>query len=320
MFFKNLTIYRPRNDVKSMLLQSSELEESLKQKAFKPCHSEQRESIGWIPPLGRGTTSLHHMANGHLLLTMAHQERLLPASVVKEELDERVADIQEREGRKVGSKEKKELREQVEFELLPRVVTRTRKLGLAVSNDGWLVIDTSSFNKAELVVGLLRKTLGSFPAAAPDIQISSSTLLTHWLKEGNIPSCFELGEECKLISPDEDKSVVTFRKHELLAEEVKTNIDHGKLVTELQLIWANKIGFKLTETMQMKSLKFLDIFNDQLDEHDPQSHAEKMDIEFTLMMGELDMLLRDLMQVFNPSVSRDEATVATFGDGSKNND
>ncbi len=129
MWFKNLYVYKLQD---AFPLSAEELDEKLSNRLFAPCGGEQRESSGWVPPLGKDAEALVHSVNGYMLLTMAHQERLLPASVIKDELDERVADIQEREGRKVGSKEKKELREQIEFELLPRAFTRTHKL------DAWI--------------------------------------------------------------------------------------------------------------------------------------------------------------------------------------
>jgi recombination associated protein RdgC len=296
MWFKNLYLYKLQGDFP---LSAEELDEKLATKLFAPCGGEQRESTGWVPPLGKNAEALVHSANGYMLLTMAHQERLLPASVIKDELDERVTDIQERESRKVGSKEKKDLREQIEFELLPRAFTRTRKLDAWIDlKDQWLIINTSSPTQAERFTGQLRKTIDSLPVTTPETDSSPVSLMTQWLSEGVLPPPFELGEECELLSQDEAQSVAVFKKHELMAEEVQSNLAHGKQVSKLQIIWDNKISFVLTEDLQIKRLRFLDIFDEQLDEHDPQSHAEKMDIEFSLMTGEVSNLLNNLSDCF----------------------
>ncbi|MEZ5537929.1 MAG: recombination-associated protein RdgC [Thiolinea sp.] len=296
MWFKNLYLYKLQGEFP---FSAEALDEKLATKLFAPCGGEQRESSGWVAPLGKNAEALVHSTNGYILLTMAHQERMLPASVIKDELDERVTDIQERESRKVGGKEKKDLREQIEFELLPRAFTRTRKLDAWIDlNDQWLIINTSSPTQAERFTGQLRKTIDSLPVTTPETDISPVTLMTQWLSEGALPSPFELGEECELLSQDEAQSVAVFKKHELMAEEVQSNLANGKQVSKLQLIWDNKISFVLTEDMQIKRLKFLDIFDEQLDEHDPQSHAEKMDIEFSLMTGEVSRLLGNLSDCF----------------------
>ncbi len=296
MWFKNLYLYKLQEEFP---LSAEELDEKLSTKLFAPCGGEQRESSGWVPPLGRDADSLVHSGGGHILLTMAHQERILPSSVIKDELDERVAAIQERDARKVGSKEKKDLREQIEFELLPRAFTRTRKLDAWIDpHRQWLVINTSSPTQAERFTGQLRKTIDSLPVVTPETDNSPVSMMTQWLSEGVLPAPFVLGEECELFSQDEAQSVAVFKKHELMAEEVQSNLANGKLVSKLQLNWDNKISFVLTGDLQIKRLKFLDVFDDQLDEHDPQSHAEKIDIEFTLMTGEISVLLDNLFDCF----------------------
>ena len=296
MWFKNLYLYRLQ-DV--FPLSAEELHERLSLKPFTPCSSEQRESFGWVPPLGRDSDSMVHAVNGYMLLCMAHQERMLPASVIKDELEERVAGIQEREERKVGGKEKKELREQIEFELLPRAFTRTRKIEAWIDpHDMWLIINTSSATQAERFTGQLRKSIDSLPIVTPETDNSPTGMMTHWLTEGVAPPPFELGEECELLSQGDEQSVAVFKKHELVAEEIQSNLANGKIVSKLMLIWADKISFVLTADLQIKRLKFLDIFDEQLDEQDPQSHAEKMDIEFSLMTGEVSHLLTNLLDCF----------------------
>lgn len=293
MWFKNLYLYKLQQ---AFPLSAEELHEKLLARPFVHCLKDQRESSGWVAPLGKQAESLVHAANGFILLTMAHQERMLPSSVIKEELDERVTDIEERENRKISNREKKDMREQIEFELLPQAFTRTRQLDAWIDpHDQWLVVNTSSPTQAERLTGLLRKVLDSLPVAAPETQSSPTYLMTQWLTEGVLPQPFELGEECELHSQGDDQSVAVFKKHELLADEVKSNLATGKLVSKLMLTWDKKISFVLTDNLQIKRLKFLDVFDEYLNEQDPQSHAEHKDVEFTLMTGEVSRLLKDLL-------------------------
>ena len=299
MWFKNLYLYQLQ---KEFPLSAEDLEEKLAAKSFHPCTAAQRESLGWVSPLGRDSEALVHASNGYLLLTMAMQERLLPSSVIKEELEERVAFIQDSEGRKVGSKEKKDLREQIEFELLPKAFTRTRRLDAWIDTQShWLVINTSSASQAERLTTLLRKTIDSLPIVTPEVDNSPVALMTQWLTDGNLPSPFVLGDECELQSQDEEKSVAVFKKHELLADEVQSNLATGKQASKLMLCWDEKISFVLTADLQIKRVKFLDVLDEKLDEHDPQSYAEKLDIEFNLMTGEVSQLLTDLFRCFKAS-------------------
>lgn len=84
--------------------------------------------------------------------------KLLPASVVKQFADDRAKLIEENEGRKVGRKEMRELREAMTIELLPRAFIRRRTTyGWIDPVNGWLVIYAAAPAKAEEFLEHLRK-------------------------------------------------------------------------------------------------------------------------------------------------------------------
>jgi len=296
MWFKNLYLYQFEKEFEQ---DADTLHDALSKKPFMDCSATQRESIGWVPPLGKNSEAYTHSANNFILLTMARQERLLPASVVRETLQERVTEIQERESRKVGSKEKKELTERIEDELLPRAFTRTQKLDAWVDlKNGWLVINTPSSTRAETLSTELRKAIGSLPVVPPKTE-AVGPVLTEWLSKYKVPEPFEIGDECEMISAGDDAGIAAFRKHELGTDEVKSNLDTGKTVSKLALVWDKKISFVVSEDLVVKKLKFLDVLEEKMNEEDPQSHEERMDIEFALMTGEVSKLIPDLHKQFN---------------------
>lgn len=301
MWFKNLYLLRLSSDFS---LDPEALQETLASKPFLGCGKDQREASGWVSPFGRHSEQLIHAANGYVLLTMAQQERMLPASVVREELEERVAELEAKEARKLSNREKKDLREQIEFELLPQAFTRTRKLDAWLdATHGWMVVNTSTATQAERLTKLLRTTVGSLPVVPPKTDINPATLMTHWLAEGKLPAPFTFGEDCELRSQGDEKSVAVFKRHELTTEAVHTNLEAGKLVSKLGLVWDEKISFILTDELQIRRVRFLDVLADSIKDADPQSFAEKLDIEFSLMTGEVTRLLADLMQCFKGSES-----------------
>ena len=294
MWFKNLYLFKLESEFE---LSPEELHEELGNKLFKECQPTQRESLGWVPPLGRDSDSFTHAANGFILVTMARQERLLPASVIREEMEQRVADIQLEEDRKVSNREKKDMREEIEFEFLPRAFLRTQKMDAWIDPKGqWVVVNTSSATRAEEMATLLRKTLGSFPVAPAETENPPALSMTKWLKQGVLPTPFDFGQDCELKSEGDEAGVVAFKKHELMVDEVVSNLDVGKYVSKLGLIWDEKIQFILTEDLQITRLKFLDVLEEQMQDEDPQSHAERLDIEFALMTGEVSKMLAQLLK------------------------
>ncbi|MGB1311372.1 MAG: recombination-associated protein RdgC [Leucothrix sp.] len=296
MWFKNLYLYQFEKEFDQ---DADTLHEALSKKPFVDCSATQRESMGWVTPLGKNSDAYTHAVNDFILLTMARQERLLPASVVRETLQERVTEIQETESRRVGSKEKKELTERIEDELLPRAFKRTQKLDAWIDlKGGWLVVNTSSSTRAENFATLLRKTIGSLPVV-PIKTEAVSPVLTDWLVNYKLPEPFEMGDECEMKSLGDDAGIVAFRKHELGTDEVKSNIETGKTVSKLALVWDRKISFVVSDDLVIKKLKFLDVLDEKMNEEDPQSHEERVDIEFTLMTGEVSKLIPDLNGQFN---------------------
>ncbi|CAA6820647.1 MAG: DNA recombination-dependent growth factor C [uncultured Thiotrichaceae bacterium] len=295
MWFKNLYFFTLDDDFS---LDVDALDEALAEKSFKPCGATQRESMGWAPPLGKNTDAFVHAVSGYLLISLMRQERILPSSVVREALEEKVEQIQVDEDRKVSGKEKKDLREAIEFELLPRAFTRTSQMDAWIDLKGnRLVINTSSSKRAEDISTLLRKSVGSLPTSLPDTEISVAASMGKWLQDGVAPDPFLIGRECELKSEQEEGGVVSFRKHELQMDEVTSHLGLGKTASKMELQWDDKIQFVLTHEYQLKKLRFMDVLEEQMQDSDPQSHAERLDIEFALMTGEVSNLLNDLHRV-----------------------
>ena len=98
MWFKNLQIFK----LLTPFEQTPEaLHEQLLTREAKGCGSLELSSFGWQPPLGRGAEQLTHAANGCIMVCARREERVLPASVVRELLEAKVVAIDEAAGRKV---------------------------------------------------------------------------------------------------------------------------------------------------------------------------------------------------------------------------
>ena len=77
---------------------------------------------------------------------------------------------------------------------------------------------------------------------------------------------------------------------------MNSELDAGKFVSHIELVWDDKIRFILTENLQIKRLKFLDIMTDDFDKQGYETQAEKIDAEFAIMIGEVTLLLDELMK------------------------
>ncbi len=77
-----------------------------------------------MPPRGVDHGPLLESVGGQWLMTLMSETRQLPASAVRAELDLRLDAVEAQIGRRPRGKAKREMKEQVEHELMPRAFTR----------------------------------------------------------------------------------------------------------------------------------------------------------------------------------------------------
>ena len=121
MFFKNACTFKLKEPFE---YQPDALLDKLIEKEFTPCGRHQISSSGWIGALGKNTELLY-ATQGYILLVLAVQQKMIPASVVNEQLEERVLELEHKRGRKVRKKERAALKEDVYAALIPQAFSKT---------------------------------------------------------------------------------------------------------------------------------------------------------------------------------------------------
>lgn len=288
MWFRNLQIYRltERFD-----LTPDVLEEALQSRAFKPCGGLDTHSTGWAPPLGRHSDLLVHAANGRVMICQRREERILPAAVIREALDEKVEQIELEQGRPVGRKEKTRLKDEIVVDLLPRAFTRSNHLYAYIDPQaGWIVIDSATPKKAEELLSLLRETLGSLKARPVEVTQAPALSMTRWL-EKQPPASIVVTDECELKEPVENGGVIRGKKLDLGSDEIRMHLETGKLVTRLGVEWEERVGCVLCDDLSIKRLRFLDLVLEEAADVDADDAVARFDADFSLMAMELERFL-----------------------------
>lgn len=296
MWFKNLKIYR---FTKEFELSDQELEEQLSSAPFTPCAQTQPKSYGWTEPMGKHGKMYTHSSGGKVLFCAKQEEKLLPASIVNEILEEKVAEIEEQTGAKPGRKQKEQMKEELIIDLLPRAFSRKQNhFGYIDRVNKLLVLNSSSSNKAEELTEHLRKTLGTLTIIPFNVNNNATLIMTQWISGENLPPDFELGQTCELKELGEDGGTIRCSKLDLLSEEIQAHINAGKEVFKLALKWEDKIEFILHDDLSIKRLKFSDQILEKLDESAGEDPATRFDADFTLMTLELANFIPRLAEVF----------------------
>ena len=296
MWFKNLAIFR---FTEPCLLTPAELENKLEQIRFRPCGSHEAFSFGWTSPLGRSSEQLVHSSNGFLLFCAQKEEKVLPAVVINEEVQEKILEEEDQQGRKLAKKERTTIRDEIIFDLLPKAFSFSRRTFAYIDpKGGWLIVDASSAKKAEDLVSLLRKCLGSLPVIPPATSVKPTSTMTQWLNNNQTPNDITIENECELRSPEEEGGIIRCKNQDLAQPEIKNHLDTGKQVMKLSVNWADRISFILDENLAIKRLRFLDMIQDQVADMDPQDEIEQFDIDFSIMSLELAVFFPRLMELF----------------------
>ena len=213
MFFRNLTLFRfPAS------LKFDDLDSGLVECALKPVGPLELSSRGFISPFGRSDAgrsdgeALSHRIGQAIWLAAGSEDKILPGAVVNDLLQKKLADIEEKEGRKLGGRARKRLKEDLVHELLPRAFVRPGRTDAFIDGEhGFIAIDSSSRKSAEAVVSDVRHALGSFPALPLNAEVAPRSVLTGWIAGDALPDGLSLGEECELRDPTDQgdrKSVV----------------------------------------------------------------------------------------------------------------
>lgn len=283
MWFKNLVIYRLQDG--GPALNTAELADALaSQPAADPAGGQLRR-LGFTAPAGRkGSGRLLHDIQGHRLISVMRGERMLPTSVVREEVDEQVEAIETAEGRKVTGKEKTALKEKVTEALMPRAFVRHQRIDLWWDrHQGLLAVNTSSRPRAEETLTLLRETLGSLKAVPLATAHLPVRAMTAWLTTPAArPDDMLIGHQVELAASGDD-SVLRARQVDLDSDDIQQLLEGGRKATRLGLGIEGRLEFVLHDDLTLKGLKFNDALLD-----DAQTSEDGNDVDIRL---ETDFIL-----------------------------
>ena len=299
--FKSATFFRIASDF--VLPPLAALEEALQSAQFMPCGATQPESIGWVPPRGNKSTVLVETVGTSVILRLCIERRPLPASAVKDEVEQLVEQYKQETGReRVSAKVKKEFKEEAVLKLLPRAFTKRSSTTLWVDTiNKFLVVDSGSLAGADKVVSNLIEAISEIPGSRPGIMakpvqttMAAGTAMAHWLSSREAPVSFTVDRDCELKMPDDQKSTVRYSRHTLEIDEVTQHIESGKVPTQLAMTWNERVSFVLSDAAQIRKIKLLDIVLDGVQENGKDDDG--FDADAAIVTGELSALIPDLLE------------------------
>ncbi|ANO35444.1 recombination-associated protein RdgC (plasmid) [Vibrio breoganii] len=261
MWPKNILFYRVNHE--DFTIDKNTIEQQVSEFSYKPCGPTDKQRFGWTSVFP-GVKEQVFIDNNLLVLRAKKEEKILPASVINDEVKEKVSEIEIKEDRRLKKVERDRIKEDVLLDLLPRAFSRKSYTTIIADlESGLFMVDCGSFKKAEDVLSLLRKTIGSLPVvpAIPEKAIEST--LTEWVKSEYEPSGITILAEAELKSVVEAGGIIRCKDQDLKTDEVINHIDANKFVTKLALCWQDRITFVLSEDGSYKRIKFSEELSEQ---------------------------------------------------------
>lgn len=296
MWFSNLQLFRL---TKPFSHSAEELAEKLADHAFKPCGKMELSSYGWVPPMGRYGMELIHAANGHIMICARKEEKILPASVIRDMVAEKALEIEEAQGRPVRRKERDAIKEEITHDLLPKAFTKSSLTFAYISpKDNLIAVNASSAAKAEELTSYLRGSIGSLAAIPPSMRVPPPTIMTRWLSGTDVPADFALEDECELRDKGTEGGVIRCKKQDLASEEIQVHLEAGKQVAKLAINWQEHVSCIIDENLTIKRLRFGEEILEEGNDVDADDVAAAFDNDFSIMTLELGRFIPRLFEAF----------------------
>ena len=259
--------------------------------ALKPVGPLELSRRGFVSPFGRGHAALFDQVGDALWVTLGGEDKILPAAVVNDMLQKKLAEIEDHEGRKPSGRARRALKEDLVHHMLPVAFVKPGRADALIDlKRGLLVVDTSSRKVAENVASELRSALGSFPALPLNAEQDPSVVMTGWLAGDAVPMALFLDDECALRDPTDAKANVKCQRQDLRGDEVQKHLESGKRATRLGMVMDDHLSFVLGEDMVIRKLKMLDGALVPLDNLEPEDAIAEHRATFAILAGEVGRL------------------------------
>lgn len=303
MWFRNAVIYTL---TRNFSLNLDTIEKSLRDFSFPTGTLEVVKRSGFVNPalhdVGQSTgesAPLFHRCGHYTAITIKHEKKKLPAKVVKAELRKTIAEIENRESRKVRGKEKRTIKEELLVRLTKRAFTEESETHLMFIKNQYLVVDANSHTQAESAIAFLRKAIGSLPCVPLVSEKHVETELSRWVVDGE-PAGFCLDGTMTLSSICAGEPVtIKYKNEDKSSEQVISYLKNSMVVSEAQFDYQNQLTCRLNDAFALKNCRFSDELKDQNSDIPREDQLARFDADFLLMSDTLSNLIEDIRSAFS---------------------
>ena len=159
-----------------------------------------------------------------------------------------------------------------------------------------LLVDSAAASKAENLLAKLREALGGLKVQLAHTRQTPSALMTEWLLIGHAAGRFELDNIASLRGAGDVPPEIRIKRQDLTAEEVASHVRCGKTVSELGLVWDERVAFVLTSEFTLKRIQYLDVLQEAAENHGDDA-ADLAAASQLIVSANLSALIGELVEL-----------------------
>lgn len=279
----------------------NDLAPHLAEHGLSPCPAHARMSFGW-----KELTNNEYFQSiqNFGICYFAKEERILPQAVLSHMVETKARQIQDARGFPLKKHEKQQLKQDTEFDLLPKAFC-VQKQHIILFDKGrqLMYVQASGQAQIDLMISLIHKTI----ARSIDIQALSpkDKILSHWqdwLKQPELmPANLQLADKLALIDEDNQQKQLKCQGYNWLEEKAHELLDKGLIPNEMSFIWREMIQFHLSPKLQFKRVQALPSLKEEIEatEIDQEAHDARLTNLLLIghtygqMIDDLEVLMED---------------------------
>lgn len=276
----------------------SQVEAAMDKQVFRGLGATQKQSHGWVPPRGPNEKIIESVDN-QWILRLKTEKKAVPGPALRKEVERLAAVIEKETGRKPGRKERKELKDQAELNLLPNAFSREAFVNVWINRkDNYIVVGAGSLGACDNVITLLVDLFSNVKApialTAAQTDKSPQSCMAQWLLTKEAPGGFTVDRDLELRAADESKAAVRYSRHSLDNDEVVAHIKQGMMPTQLAMTYDDRVSFVLCDNLTVKKIALLEVaLKDMGDDAD----LKDFDTQVAIYTGEMMHLIPDVIDM-----------------------
>lgn len=286
--FKNALIYQQLSKPGDYYL--DDLTKKMSSRAYQPTRPTQPFSLGFYPPLEEDAPEnpLSIRVADFYTFAIKTETRILPPSVVRDMLEERVKAIEHSTGRKVYKKDRQTIKDDLIVEVLPRCLLKHGLIrGYIDIKRNLIVLDATSTVVAEQCLSLIREIMGSYPVMPPVFNKRLDHTMTQWVTAHNTaPEGIAIGSDMYFREAGDASMTVHLKGDDVSEEVLESTLANGYMAEKLRIYVNNTVWLALsTDGWKLRALKF----NVKPDLHDAEEAADRFTSELFYEASEIGM-------------------------------